>query len=68
MTDRIQFTPEEEAPMVPELPRDAAVTAGEIEVTQFIDPPVDASYAEERTRDTEEIVPMVPDLTRRTTD
>lgn len=70
MNDRTRFTPEDDAPLVPELPRDAALRAdgGTLEVSGVADPPIDTSYAEERTQDTEEVVPMVPDLTRRTTD
>jgi hypothetical protein len=74
MDERYRSTIEDdEAPLVPELPRrDRARTDGgrPVEGTgrRLADRPVDTGYADGSTRDREELLPLVPDLTGRQAD
>lgn len=66
--------PEDDAPLVPELsrptvrPRTDGGRRPAARSRRLPDRPVDTRYAEERTRDTEELLPLVPDLTGRYAD
>lgn len=72
----IRYSPDDEdAPLVPELSRETPTprTDGGRRVVattarRLADRPVDTTYAESRTRDTEELLPLVPDLTGRYAD
>lgn len=65
----------EDAPLVPELPQrttrpraDGGRPRTTASTRRLADQPIDTGYAEERTRDTEELLPLVPDLTGRHAD
>ncbi|MFC6835886.1 hypothetical protein [Halomarina ordinaria] len=73
MTDHHDTQDMDDAPLVPELPREIATahTDGGRRATgvrrsrRIATRPADTTYASERTRDTEEIAPLVADLTGR---
>ncbi|WP_254544020.1 hypothetical protein [Halomarina pelagica] len=72
MTDT-HYTDQDDAPLVPELPREIAPARTDggrrsrpprgRPARRIASRPVDTTYASDRTRDTEEIVPFVADLT-----
>ena len=74
MTDALYRYEDDDAPLVPELPRDRIPrTDGGQPLTppsgtRRADRPVDTGYADESTRDTEEILPLVPDYSGRFAD
>ncbi|WP_254538077.1 hypothetical protein [Halomarina litorea] len=76
MTNELtRYSPEDEdAPLVPELPRQTPIPRTDggrgptTTARRLAERPVDTTYAEGRTRDTEELLPLVPDLTGRYAD